>query len=306
MKTGILDPDDFDIELLEAQGGNIPPDHFDELLSQLQKNRSLDHASQEILGTTLGELDIVYVLLCKGYLCEVDENDVPKYTGVMKGEVDYWLAGMGCLRVGHGDEGIADLVVSLLPRAQNMGRGRFLVEKLAQYAFDTIRLRRITASVVCPVQPHYTVAQKKKIIFNTKQLCWMFEKFGFKFEGITRGGVRSSTATQGGETVWHDVHRMSMLDTDYFEERRSYKSSNTHTSREEDFKSATNPWESMIRRHEEEKCDLQSWAESSNSTAAIYDAYEYEEQDYEEQSDDETVLGGEDDSEWEMPADFED
>ncbi|CAE6509663.1 unnamed protein product [Rhizoctonia solani] len=305
MKTSISKPDAFDIELLEAQGGNISPDHFDELLSQLEKNRSLDHANQGTLRATLGELDIVYVVLCKGYLDEMDENDIPTYTCVMKGDVDYWLAGLGCLRVGN-DEGTAELVVSLLPRAQNMGHGRFLVEKLVQYAFDTLRLRRITASVVCPVQPNSTVAENKQVLFSTKQLCWMFGKFGFKFEGITRGAIKSHTTARDDESVWHDVHRMSMLDTDYVEEVRSHTLSNTGDLREEDLGPAASPWESMIQRQEEEKRDLESWFKTPSRTVIADDAYGYEEQDDEEQSDEETILGGDDDNEWEMPEDFED
>ncbi|KAG8701921.1 hypothetical protein FRC11_011810 [Ceratobasidium sp. 423] len=253
----------------------------------------------------LGELDIVYVVLRKGYIHEADVNGAPKYTYVMKNDTDHWLAGLGSLRfprVGHGDENTADIVVSLLPRAQNLGCGRFLVQKLTQHAFDTLRIRRVIARIVCPVQPYYTATRKKQVALNTKQICWTFEKFGFMFEGVTRGAIKSPAA-KGGEPVWHDVHRMSMLVTDYFDGEMSYMLSNTCALQEKRPRSVTetSPWESMMKRQEEEKRDLESWTRKPDEAVLENDVF-----DDEEDSDDNTVLGDDDDSDWEIPEDFED
>ncbi|CAE6477486.1 unnamed protein product [Rhizoctonia solani] len=305
MNAGIATPNDFELELLEAQGGNISPDHFSQLLAQLTESCSLDHVSRSLLETTLGELDMVYVVLRKGYIYEFDENYVRKYTSVSKNDTDYWLAGLGSLRfpqAGYSDKNTADIVVSLLPRAQKLGCGRFLVQKLIQYAFDTLRIRRVTAQVVCPVQSYYTAARKKEVVLNTKQLCWMFEKFGFMFEGVTRGAIKSPTA-KGEEPVWYDVHRMSMLDADYFEEGISYMFSNTCAFPGRQPRSITkrSPWESMIQRHEEERRDLESWTREPGEAALASDDF-----DDEGESDDNTVLGDDDDSDWEVPEDFDD
>ncbi|CAE6484920.1 unnamed protein product [Rhizoctonia solani] len=301
-------PNDFDLELLEAQGGNISPDHFDELLSQLEKSGSLDYANQQALGAPLGELDIVYIVLRKGYIFDLDKDYNPQYTGVLKNEADYWLAGIGCLRISQAASGsgnAAEILVSLLPRAQKSGCGRFLVQKLVQYAFETLRgsICRVAAPIICPVQPHYNAALKKRILFKTKELCWIFEKCGFMFEGITRGAVQSCTGGEGGEPVWYDIHRMSILDTDYFDGERSY----THASQGGALKPTVkpSPWESMIQRQEEEKREMELRTDKPPNPVLADDACDAEGQGSDE-SDDETVLGGDDDSDWEDPDDFDD
>ncbi|KAJ1301551.1 hypothetical protein OPQ81_008799 [Rhizoctonia solani] len=303
MNISVAKPDDIELELLESQGGNISPDHFGELLARLKKSRSLDHAGQPILGNTLGELDIIYVVLHKGYVYELDENGDPKYTCVMKGVTDYWLAGFGSLRISqarNSDKNTADITISLLPQAQKMVYECFLVQRLVQHAFDALHIHRVTASIVCPIQPYYTAVKKKQVLFNTKQLCSAFEKFGFTFEGVTRGAIKSSTKAENEDHVWHDVHRMSMLNTDYFEGGRWHILSNTRAFQEKNPKSM-NSWERMVQRQEEEKRDLELWVVNPSSKNMVMENDIYEE---EERSDDETVLGDDDDNEWQIPDDF--
>ncbi|CAE6471584.1 unnamed protein product [Rhizoctonia solani] len=297
-------PKDFDLELLEAQGGNIAPNHFNELLYQLQKSGSLDYATTQALGAPLGELDIVYVVLRKGYIYDVGTDKIPRYTCVMKNEADHWLAGFGSLRVsqsGSGGGSTAEILVSLLPRAHKSGCGRFLVQKLLQYAFDTLRgsIHRVTAPVVCPVQPYHTATQRKQILFKTKQLCWMFEKLGFKFEGVTRGAVESFAGAEGGKPVWHDVHRMSILNTDHLDPLSHAYAFNDAPERV----AKADPWQSMLQRQEEEKRDLESWTEKPVGLARADDACDGEDQS-DGESDDDTVLG-DGDSDWEMPDDYD-
>ncbi|CAE6529798.1 unnamed protein product [Rhizoctonia solani] len=297
-------PEGFDLELLESQGGGISPDDFSKLVSQLEQCGSFNYAGRQALGATLDELDIVYVILRKGFIYEPANSPI-QYTHVLKDYEDYWLAGFGCLRAGQaasGGEGTAEILISLLPRAQRVGCGRFLVQKLVEYAFDTFHgsIHRITAPIICPVRPHYTAAQKKQVVSNTKQLCWMFEKFGFTFEGVTRGAVESFT---DGKSVWHDAYRMSMLHTDYLEEGRSYFLSNTRAF--PNLAAKTSPWESMMQRQDEEKRDLESWAEKPVQPALADDACDEGAQN-DDESDDDTVLGGDDDGDWELPDDFED
>ncbi|CAE6401800.1 unnamed protein product [Rhizoctonia solani] len=307
MNTDVVGTDDFELELLEAQAGNISSDQFDQLLAQLKKSHSLDHIAQPAFGTALGELDVVYVVLRQGYLTELDENGSFVYTGVMKGATDYWLAGFGSLRFPNawcGDESTADITVSLLPRAQGMGGGRFVVEKLMQHAFGTLRVRRVTASVICPIQPHHSAERNKQILFNTKQLCWIFEKFGFGFEGVTRGAVESPIAAEGGAPVWHDVHRLSILLIDYLSKGTApiFSSSPAIRQGESEPVSKTSPWESMMQRQQEEKREMESWATEPQAVSGIEEGYDYDE----EESDDETVQGDDSDSDWEMPEDFDD
>ncbi|KAF8711863.1 hypothetical protein RHS03_01465, partial [Rhizoctonia solani] len=298
---------DFEFELLEEQGGNISSENFNQLLSQLKKRHSLDHIDQSTLGTALGELDIVYVVLRRGYLTQVDDEGKPLYTLVMNNnDVDYWLAEFGSLRfpnAARGDVSTAEITVSLLSRARRIGGGRLLVQKLLQHAFDTLRIRRVTASIVCPIQPHHSAEQKRRILFDTKELCWVFEKLGFKFEGVSRGAVESPVAAEDGKPVWHDVHRLSVLLIDNFEQGTAPSlSSSPAISKEGPEQMLTkSPWETMIRRHEEEKSEMQSWTTESRLVVTVQEGYEEEEED----SDNETVQGASSDSEWELPDDFD-
>ncbi|KAF8756201.1 hypothetical protein RHS01_04782 [Rhizoctonia solani] len=283
---------DFEFELLEEQGGNISSENFNQLLSQLKKRHSLDHIDQSTLGTALGELDIVYVVLRRGYLTQVDDEGKPLYTLVMNNnDVDYWLAGFGSLRfpnAARGDASAAEITVSLLSRAQRIGGGRLLVQKLLQHAFDTLRIRRVTASIVCPIQPHHSAEQKRRILFDTKELCWVFEKFGFKFEGVSRGAVESSVAAEDGKPVWHDEQHPSFQLV-------------SHSKEDSEQTLTKSPWETMIRRHEEEKSEMQSWTTESRLVVTVQEGCEEEEED----SDNETVQGASSDSEWELPDDFD-
>ncbi|CEL53825.1 hypothetical protein RSOLAG1IB_06606 [Rhizoctonia solani AG-1 IB] len=306
MNTNTFNTNDFDIELLEAQGGNISSERFDQFVAQLKKNHLLDHIGQPGPESALGELDVVYILLQKGYITEIDMDGKFIYTNVMKEETDYWLAGFGCLRFPsayRGDKNTADVTISLLPRAQKRGGGSLLLKKLLQHAFDTLRIHRVTASITCPIQPSHSAEEKKQILFNTKQLCWIFERFGFKFEGVTRGTVQSpAVAAEGGVPVWHDVHRLSMLLIDYLGEGATPILSNSPITIKGIRKPAIekSPWESMLQRHEEENNEMKSWTAEPRVMLSAEDGYNDE-----DDSDDETVQGGDSDSDWEIPEDFD-
>ncbi|CAE6536218.1 unnamed protein product [Rhizoctonia solani] len=201
----------------------------------------------------------------------------------------------------------ADISIALLPAAQKQGCGRFVVESLIKHAFDTLRIPRVTASTICPVQPCHSATIKKQVLYNAEQLCWIFEKFGFKFEGISRGAAMGIGVTKGEEPVWHDVHRLSMLHTDYFGKGRSYFLSNTLPFHEETptRKVPQSPWESMMQRQEEERLDVESWDKKAQvETESVYDACENDDRD----SDEEAVLdgGSGSDQDWDVPSDFDD
>ncbi|CAE6401784.1 unnamed protein product [Rhizoctonia solani] len=297
-------PIGLEIDLLETQGGKVPLEYFHKLISQLQKNHSLDHLSAS--PASAGEFDVVYIILSKGTLYE--ETETNAYECIIIDGWSCWPAGFAYLlvppnrrrekaNISGGDNGpsdTADIKIALLPIAQTRGFGRFVIRTLLSHAFDALGIRRVTASILCPIQPSHSVAQKKQVGFNTKQLCWIFEKFGFKFEGISRGALMSMSVVEGEEPVWHDVHRMSMLITDYFQEKRSLSLSAMRSfSREFPLKVVQqSPWEIMIQRQEKEKHDVESWSKRPNDASAN-DACGNDG----EASDDETVLGGDEISE---------
>ncbi|CAE6502810.1 unnamed protein product [Rhizoctonia solani] len=320
MSTRTQGPKELEIALLQSHGGIIPYEHFYELIDQLQKAGSLDHVSP--IPSSLGEFDVLYLILRKGYRCNFDEAGNQIYVHITDAdENSYWLAGFAYLgfpayrhrwesatKSGNhtmGDTG--DISISLLPAAQKQGYGRFVVQRLIKHAFDTLRIPRVTASVICPVQPSYSAATKKQVVYNTKRLCWVFEKFGFKFEGVSRGVVPSTRLTDNPEPIWHDVHRMSMLQTDYFEGGRSYLLSHTRPFHDEmtTQKVPESPWESMIHRQEEEKSDMKSW-DKKTQTESVNDACESEDNDGNDS--DGTVLGDNtgSDEDWDMASDHDD
>ncbi|CAE6484926.1 unnamed protein product [Rhizoctonia solani] len=314
---------ELEIELLQTQGGKITYDLFYRLVALLEKTSSLDHISPLPLATlpsNLGEFDVIYVLLCRGFKDELDLDGNRLYPHTTSSDGwNCWIAGFACLVFpasrnrwarGHNDGApgdTADITIALLPDAQKQGYGRLVVQRLVKHAFNALGIPRVTASIICPVRPSHTAATRKQSIYNTKQLCWIFERLGFKFEGVSRGAVASTELTKGEKPVWHDVYRMSMLQTDYFEKGRTYLLSHTRPFHEEIHtrKVAQSPWESMIQRQEEEKRDMQSWGEKINA-ASVNDACENEDGDRD--SDDETVLGdgGGSDHDWDMANDFDD
>ncbi|CEL53824.1 hypothetical protein RSOLAG1IB_06605 [Rhizoctonia solani AG-1 IB] len=313
MYSHMAKPIGLDIELLEAQGGQVSREGFSTLFSQLQKSHLLDHLTP--LPTNAGEFDVLYIILSKGRVYEPFEGN--SYGHIFKDGCTYWLAGFAYLLVppNHSHEDAipprtdnspgdtADITIALLPAAQNKGFGRFVVQRLLSYAFDTLHIHRVTASVVCPVQPSYSMRKKKQVAFNTKQLCWIFEKFGFNFEGISRGAITSNGVFEGNRLVWYDVHRMSILATDYFG-GRSIVLSNICS-----YGGALplgvvqhSPWEKVIQRQEEEKHDVELWSKRPKDVSAD-DACD----ENGGTSDDETILDGDDSSEkdWDMANDFD-
>ncbi|KAG8730847.1 hypothetical protein FRC11_005650 [Ceratobasidium sp. 423] len=316
MDTRIPKPNGLEIQFLDAQGGRIQKGLFDELITLLEANRSLDYMSPlPAIPDGLGKFDEMYVILREGFKQTVDENGAMFYSYIpCGGGHAHWLAGFACLlfppgrQWGGGDvpesENIpgdtAEIRIALGPAAQRQGYGRYVAQRLVEHAFSTLGIRRVTASIVCPIRPSHSATIKKQILYNTKQLCWIFEKFGFKFEGISRGVARSRVAKE--EPVWHDVHRMSMLQTDYFGAGRSYVLSNTHSFHEETPPrlGLQSPWVTMVQRHEEERQDVESWRVEVQA-ASVNDAC-----DEEEDNGDETVLGGGSDQDWDMASDFDD
>ncbi|KAF8711864.1 hypothetical protein RHS03_01464, partial [Rhizoctonia solani] len=315
MHTHIKKPTGLCIELLESQGGLISLEDFHELWSMLRKTHSLDHLYP--LPTDTEEFHLLYIIISK----DQEHGDLGIHANGygIEDEGKYRLAGFACLVVppnerreksilsgnpnGIGDT--ADIRIALLPEVQKRGFGRFVVHELLGHAFDTLRIRRVTASVVSPVRPSHSAAQKKQLGFNTKQICRIFETFGFKFEGISRGAVMNTEAPEDDKPVWHDVHRMSMLVTDYFE---GHIISSLSTIRSPCHKLPLktvrlSPWDTMIQRQEEEKRDLKLWAEAPKDTLAN-DACDEDG----ENSDVETMLGDDDvdEQDWDMANDFDD
>ncbi|KAG8701482.1 hypothetical protein FRC11_012137, partial [Ceratobasidium sp. 423] len=191
-----------------------------------------------------------------------------------------------------------DIRIALEPTAQE-GYGRYVVQRLTEHAFNTLSIHRVTASVVFPTRPSYSATIKKQVLYNTKQLYWIFEKFGFKFEGINRGVVMSRVANE--EHVWHDIHQMSILHTDYFVGGRSYFLSNMHSFPEETppHLALPSPWVIMTQRHEEKRQDVESWVVKTQAVSANDTC------DEDGYSGDETIFGGDDsDQDWDMVKDF--
>ncbi|CAE6529808.1 unnamed protein product [Rhizoctonia solani] len=305
MSAIISEPKGLVLELLSTQGGKASFAHFYELIAQLEKTHSLDYVhplSLTTLPAKLGEFDMVYAILRLGFNDDLDEDGNPPYTQITSSKGWHcWMVGFACLlfpasrhQWDSGNAGnlgdAADISIALLPVAQKQGYGRFVVDKLVKHAFNILGIPRVTASVICPVRPSYSAVTKKQVVYNTKQLCWIFEKLGFKFEGISRGAVASTRAVKSGEHVWHDVYRMSMLQTDYFEKGQTYLLSHTLSfcQKAPTRKAAQGPWESMMQRQEEEKRDVKSWSEKPK-VVSVNDACENEDAD--EDGDDETMSG---------------
>ncbi|KAJ1301550.1 hypothetical protein OPQ81_008798 [Rhizoctonia solani] len=303
----------FEIGLLEAQGGKISYDDFYELITQLEKTHSLDYVNPlplAVLPDNLGEFDVIYVILLRGYKSDLNKNGDQAYihaTG--ENGSSCWLAGFASLlfpasshrqdgdifpKLNVGPGNAAEISISLLPAAQRRGYGHCIVRRLVMHAFNILRMPRVTASVICPVRPSYSANTKKQILYNAKQLCWLFERAA-KDEG----------------PVWHDVHRLSMLQTDYFDKGRSYFLSHTLSFNKGMPMQAPpeSPWETLIQRQEEEKRDVESWQKKAQNVS-VNDACDNDARDEDdEDSDEETVLGvdsGGSDQDWDMASDFDD
>lgn len=138
---------------------------------------------------------------------------------------------------------------------------------ITKFAFDILRVRRIVAPIMCPILPDYTPAEKKRVIFETKRLCWIFERYGFKFEGVSRGEVNDLRET----SVWHDIHRMSMLVAEFLAGQMENLFSHLPSTKAAE---SSSPWESMTRRHDEEQKQMELWNENPTPTVKGDDCYD--------------------------------
>ncbi|CAE6470499.1 unnamed protein product [Rhizoctonia solani] len=311
MNTCIPKPSGLEIQFLEAQGGRIKNELFHELTALLEESRALDYMSPlPAIPDCLGKFDEMYIILREGFKRTVGDNGAILYSYLpFAGGHAHWLAGFACLlfpprrqwgaSAALGSEVLGDTAeirIALGSAAQKQGYGRYIIQQLVGHAFNTLGIRRVTASIVCPTRPSHSATVQKQVLYNTKQLCWIFEKFGFKFEGISRGAVMSRVSEE--EPVWHNVHRISMLHTDYLGAGRSYVLSNTYSFHEEipPRLGLRSPWVTMIERHEEERQDVKSWDVEAQAASAG-DACD---------EDGETVLGSDSDQDWDMASDFDD
>jgi RimJ/RimL family protein N-acetyltransferase len=290
------------LELRVPDGGNIEDMDLYRTARLLDRLYSLDHTSHTP-DTLTAQHALTYVILHRGIpLFANNPHDRP--VRFYKDDEDYWIAGICALYFPNlDDKSTAEIVIALLPEARQKGCGRLAVQKVVEYAFDALRIRRLTAPIVCPVRPDHSAGEKKRAMFETKRLCWVFERYGFQFEGVSRGAVKDPRTPASALPVWYDVHRMSMLDTDYFSNQVSAQCTREPSlgALKQNQLIGSSPWESMARRHEEEKWRLAMWADtpvpvvtSNTSKAKIVE----DEDDAEYYN-----SGGSDD--WEDPEDFD-
>ncbi|KAB5595013.1 hypothetical protein CTheo_1474 [Ceratobasidium theobromae] len=276
------------LELRDKEGGEVLDSELRLLGHQLNVTHSLDHTTLTPDNITT-QFELTYIMLHRGTRPseDLDHTGRHRYSSYFRSDFEYWIAGMCCLYFPTPrDRSIAEIVIALLPEARGKSVGRMVVQKLIEYAFDTLRVHRVIAPIVCPVRPDQSADEKKQAMFETKRLCHVFERFGFTFEGVSRGivkrdrGVHMTRSRDGKSTsVWHDVHRMSMLDIDYFSNQlpRLLSSCTLSEAKRPD---ESGPWESMERRHKEERGQLKEWCPTpasgdANKSQAVEDDDEY-------------------------------
>lgn len=88
-----------------------------------------------------------------------------------------------------------EIAVSLLPAARGKGIGKVAPRKLLEHVLDVLGVHRVLASIICPVRPDQSSAEKKRVVFEAKRLCCVFERCRLTFEGISRRAMKSNYGT---------------------------------------------------------------------------------------------------------------
>ncbi|KAG8708815.1 hypothetical protein FRC12_015531 [Ceratobasidium sp. 428] len=241
-------------ELDERYGGLI---HQLALRYQLQ-DALLDAGSLEHLSIPLNA-----VLYSDHSYCYAILSALPVRNSKARG-LDIWrggskkgtMIGFCFLHFEHPtDRNTAQIGVALLPECQNKGYGRAAVHKLLAYAFDAHHVHRVFAEVVNVTAPTRPAKVRKEALFEAKRICHVFQKYGFHFEGVSRGAAMMEVE---GAKVWGDMHRLSILDTDWFSMKMGSLSVEGSPSR---FMVPSTPWEEMDQRHGAERKELLGWCE---------------------------------------------
>ncbi|KAG8712882.1 hypothetical protein FRC09_019364 [Ceratobasidium sp. 395] len=161
------------------------------------------------------------------------------------------------------DRNTAQIGVALLPECQNKGYGRAAVHKLLAYAFDALQVHRVFAQIVNVTAPSRPLKERKEALFETKRICRVFQKYGFHFEGVSRGAAMMEIE---GAKVWGDMHRLSILDTDWLSMKMGSLCVEGSSST---FMVPSTPWEEMDQRHEAERKEMSGWCEKPGSSNAV-------------------------------------
>ncbi|KAF8605725.1 hypothetical protein BDV93DRAFT_521536 [Ceratobasidium sp. AG-I] len=240
----------FDLPLNE--GGNLYENDFRHIKGALLDTGSLKHLpfAPDILqkeGT-----------ICHTIIAETDKPAPMHRRLDWTREEHYWCLTMwfdGKLRYMAGlcflffpspaDRTVAQIGVALLPESRGKGFGRAAVHKLLRYAFEALKVHRVVAHITCPSSSKETSSERKQAIFQTRQLCWTFEKFGFQFEGISRGSM-----SHPKDDVWQDEYRLSILDIDWFTMQPDSGLA---------LPTRAVSYEGMVQRHEAEVEEMQQW-----------------------------------------------
>lgn len=290
-------------ELRERDGGALDDIDYRVFARELAYLGVLDHAILTPEGI-INEAELSYTILHRGGVpsSSHDDRGSRRFFAFDKFGTEHWTAGLCCLHFPNPDDrSTAQIVIALLPEAREKGIGRAALHKLAECAFDVHRVHRVVASIVCPVRPEHSAAKKKQVVLETKRLCWVFEQYGFQFEGVGRGEVQGPPERETGASVWYDVYRMSLLETDHLATRVSGLFTGGTLSR-----GAANatPWDSMLRRHEEEERQMRMLVESPRTSTD--DDETTLRDDYDDDGDDGDSDDDEGSGDYADPEDFDD
>ncbi|KAG9124840.1 hypothetical protein FRC07_010059 [Ceratobasidium sp. 392] len=159
--------------------------------------------------------------------------------------------------------------VVLIPECRNKGYGRAAVHKLLTYAFDALKVHRVFAHIVCPTASARSVEERKTSLFDTKRICHTFQTYGLQFEGVSRGAIMMEV--NGGQNVWEDMHRLSILDIDWFSMQMGSLSTGDSVTW---FVGPSTPWDAMEQRHERERKAILEWCDNSGSSKPAADVDE--------------------------------
>jgi GNAT superfamily N-acetyltransferase len=240
--------------LLMGHGGWINWSQLSDLQLALRDTGSFSHLSFNHNSILNQESTLCYIIL---------KHNVPEDHTAHR-RLDVWDLGSRHRMVGlcflffpyPADKSTAQIGVALIPEARRNGYGRAAIHKLLAYAFDALKVHRVVAQILCPTSPDKPPSARKQIIFDTKKLRYVFERFGFQAEGVTRAAVLAGSS-------WQDVHRLSILDTDWMSMHMGSSFAHDPSSGAQ---SVSTPWEEMERRHEAERAELRGWREQPTSS----------------------------------------
>ncbi|KAG9073733.1 hypothetical protein FS749_014731 [Ceratobasidium sp. UAMH 11750] len=250
--------------LSSNHGGWIFREKFkDKLQPVLRTTGSLKHLSLGFDEILHEERSVCYAILSRD-TSKYSELDL--HIGSWGSSASEYMIGLCFLYFPHAtDRNTAQIGVALLPKARGKGYGRAAVHKLLTYAFEQLKMHRVFVHIVCPTTAAQSPKERKQTSFDTKKLCYIFRTYGFQFEGVTRGAVLHQV---GNTKTWQDIHRLSILDTDWI----SMQMGTLSTIASSLWVGAPpNPFDEMKQRHETEQREMAGWCENPSSSLAADD-----------------------------------